>query len=144
MLDHPVPEILRVNLTDVALRIKSLAIDLGADSISDALMQALEPPPLASIQKAVGTLIEVGALTTTEDMTPMGRRLSQLPADIHLSKFFLVASMLKCLDPALTIGAALTSKSPFVAPFGQERQADAAKTAFKKGDFGWCVCLAHR
>ncbi|KAH8835166.1 P-loop containing nucleoside triphosphate hydrolase protein [Flagelloscypha sp. PMI_526] len=134
MAEHPVPEILRVNLTDVALRIKSLSIDLGANSIADALSQALEPPPLASIQKAVATLLEVGALTTTEDLTSLGRRLAQIPADIHLSKLFIAASLLRCLDPALTVGAVLASKSPFVAPLGQEKQADAAKASFKRGE----------
>jgi ATP-dependent RNA helicase DHX29 len=41
--------------------------------------------------------------------------------------------LFKCLDPALTIAATLNSKSPFVAPFGREQEADTIKQSFKKG-----------
>jgi HrpA-like RNA helicase len=54
----------------------------------------------------------------------MGRLLSKLPTDVHLGKFLLVATMFRCLDPALTIAAALNSKSPFLTPFGAEEVRD--------------------
>jgi HrpA-like RNA helicase len=109
---------------------------------------------------AVSSLVEVKALTANEDITPMGRLLSKLPMDVHLGlcplpfgflsvprlkrpsrsrlpffigKFLLVAALFKCLDPALTIAATLNSKSPFVAPFGLEQEADRAKASFKTG-----------
>lgn len=63
----------------------------------------------------------------------MGRLLSKLPTDVHLGKFLLYAVILQCLDPALTIAAALNSKSPFVSPFGFEEEADRAKNGFKVG-----------
>lgn len=72
-------------------------------------------------------------MTATEEITPMGRLLSKLPADVHLGKFLLTAVLFKCLDPALTIAAALSSKSPFIAPFGMEAEADRAKDEFKQG-----------
>jgi ATP-dependent RNA helicase DHX29 len=53
--------------------------------------------------------------------------------DVHLGKFLLIAALFKCLDPALTIAATLNSKSPFVAPFGLEQEADRAKLSFKTG-----------
>ena len=88
----------------------------------------------------------------------MGRLLSKLPMDVHLGafprlrlprrsgtdsftsffipgKFLLTAALFKCLDPALTIAATLNSKSPFVAPFGLEQEADRAKLSFKIGSF---------
>ena len=65
----------------------------------------------------------------------MGRLLSKLPTDVHLGKFLLTAALFRCLDPALTIAAALNAKSPFVAPFGHEEKADAAKTSFRIGQF---------
>jgi len=61
----------------------------------------------------------------------MGRLLSKLPTDVHLGKFLLIATLFRCLDPALTIAAALNSKSPFVSPFGFEQEADRAKLAFR-------------
>jgi ATP-dependent RNA helicase DHX29 len=39
------------------------------------------------------------------------------------------------LDPALTIAATLNAKSPFVAPFGFEHEADRIKLTFKTGAF---------
>lgn len=63
----------------------------------------------------------------------MGRLLSKLPTDVHLGKFLLIATLFRCLDPALTIAASLNSKSPFVSPFGSEQEADRAKNTFRVG-----------
>jgi ATP-dependent RNA helicase DHX29 len=73
----------------------------------------------------------VRALTTSEEITPLGRLLSKLPTDVHLGKFLLIATIFRCLDPALTIAAALSSKSPFLIPFGAESEADLAKGNFR-------------
>jgi ATP-dependent RNA helicase DHX29 len=78
-------------------------------------------------------LLQVGALTLNEEITPLGRLLSALPTDIHIGKFLLMATIFRCLDPALTIAATLNSKSPFITPFGHEREADRAKSSFMRG-----------
>jgi ATP-dependent RNA helicase DHX29 len=124
---------LRLSLQDLALRIKILKIKLG-NSIEDVLSRALDPPSSINIQRAIAALVEVKALTSSEEITPMGRLLSKLPMDVHLGKFLLVAALFKCLDPALTIAATLNSKSPFITPFGFEGAAEAAKRAFAVGE----------
>lgn len=43
----------------------------------------------------------------------------------------LFGAIFKCLDPVLTIAAALSFKSPFVRPFGKEDEADAARARFR-------------
>ena len=134
LAEHPVPEMLRLSLQDLALRIKILKIKLGT-SVEDVLLRALDPPSPANIQRAIAALIEVKALTALEEITPMGRLLSKLPMDVHLGKFLLVAALFRCLDPALTIAATLNSKSPFITPFGFEGAADAAKKSFAIGEF---------
>jgi ATP-dependent RNA helicase DHX29 len=63
----------------------------------------------------------------------MGRLLSKLPTDVHVGKFLLIATLFRCLDPALTIAAALSSKSPFLAPLGLEAEAERAKASFQIG-----------
>lgn len=63
----------------------------------------------------------------------MGRLLSQLPTDVHLGKFLLIATLFRCLDPALTIAATLNSKSPFLTPLGLEAEAEKAKLSFRVG-----------
>ncbi|QRV95667.1 Helicase associated domain (HA2) [Ceratobasidium sp. AG-Ba] len=129
MVDNPSPEILRLGLADLALRIKIMNVEIGT-SVEDVLSRALDPPSLTNIQRAVNALIEVKALTTTEQITALGRQLSKLPMDVHLGKFLLQSVILGCLDAALTICATLNAKSPFLKPFGFETQADAARMAF--------------
>ncbi|QRW22773.1 Helicase associated domain (HA2) [Rhizoctonia solani] len=128
---QPTPEILRLSLADLALRIKIMNIQIGS-SVEDVLTRALDPPSSTNIQRAVNALIEVKALTTTEQITNLGRLLSKLPMDVHLGKFLLQSVLLGCLDSALTICATLNAKSPFLKPFGFEAQADAAKLSFAK------------
>lgn len=132
MAEHPVPEMLRLSLSDLALRTKIMKVDVGS-SIEDILSKALDPPSAVNVQRAVASLVEVGALTVGEEITPLGRYLAQLPTDVHLGKFLLTATMFKCLDPALTIAAALNSKSPFLTPFGKEDEAERQKAAFRLG-----------
>ncbi|KAJ7170010.1 P-loop containing nucleoside triphosphate hydrolase protein [Mycena filopes] len=128
--EHPLPEMMRLSLSDLALRIKIMKVKLGT-TIEDVLSRALDPPVAINVQRAIAMLVEVGALTSSEEITPMGRLLSKLPTDVHLGKFLLTATLFRCLDPALTIAAALNSKSPFLSPFGHEHEADRAKLAFR-------------
>ncbi|KAF4605335.1 hypothetical protein EYR40_004119 [Pleurotus pulmonarius] len=125
---QPLPEMMRLSLSDLALRIKIMKLQLGK-SIDDVLSRALDPPVAINVQRAISSLVK--ALTPQEDITPMGVLLSKLPTDVHLGKFLLVATIFRCLDPALTIAAALNSKSPFVTPFGLEQEADRAKHSFR-------------
>lgn len=138
MVEHPLPEMLRLSLSDLALRIKIMRINIGS-SIEGVLNQALDPPSSVNIQRAIAALVEVQALTASEEITPMGRLLSKLPTDVHLGKFLLLATLFRCLDPALTIAAALNSKSPFLTPFGLEEEADRAKASFKLGEYDRCL-----
>ena len=149
MADHPLPEMMRLSLSDLALRIKIMKVRLGS-SIEDVLSRALDPPVSINVQRAISmlvevcltwirtllpfTLLKVRALTPSEEITPMGRLLSTLPTDVHLGKFLLTATLFRCLDPALTIVAVLNSRSPFVSPFGFEQEADRAKNSFRVGE----------
>jgi ATP-dependent RNA helicase DHX29 len=58
LADQPDPEIMRLSLSDLALRIKILKVNLGS-SIEDVLSRALDPPTPGNIQKAVAALVEV-------------------------------------------------------------------------------------
>ncbi|KAG5221434.1 P-loop containing nucleoside triphosphate hydrolase protein [Salix suchowensis] len=93
--------------------IKIMKLQLGK-SIDDVLSRAIDPPVAINVQRAISSLVE---------------------AYVHLGKFLLVATVFRCLDPALTIAAALNSKSPFVTPFGLEQEADRAKHSFRTGQF---------
>jgi ATP-dependent RNA helicase DHX29 len=58
---QPDPEIMRLSLSYLALRIKILKVDLGS-SIEEVLLRALDPPSSVNIQRAVSVLVEVCSL----------------------------------------------------------------------------------
>src|ERR1700733_5212233 len=129
MADQQTPELFRLSLQDLAIRVK--ICKLG--SIEETLGQALDPPSSKNIRRAINALIDVRALTLGEELTPLGTQLAKLPLDVFLGKLILLGSLFKCLDAAITIAAILSSKSPFSAPFGARSQADTVRLAFKRG-----------
>ncbi|KAK4120089.1 P-loop containing nucleoside triphosphate hydrolase protein [Parathielavia appendiculata] len=131
MNDQQTPEMLRLSLQDLAIRVKICKIG----GIEETLTQALDPPSQKNIRRAIDALVDVRALTaTTEELTPLGLQLARLPLDVFLGKLILLGAVFKCLDMAITVAAILSSKSPFVAPFGQRSQADSVRRGFRKGD----------
>lgn len=130
MNEHQVPEMLRLSLQELVMRVK--ICKLG--SIEQTLSDALDPPSSKNIRRAVDALIEVGALTSNEELTPLGEQLAKLPLDSILGKMILLGCIFSCLDVTLTAAAILSSKSPFVSPFGSRQAADGARLAFKKAD----------
>ncbi|ORE07464.1 HA2-domain-containing protein [Rhizopus microsporus var. microsporus] len=131
MPDFETPEILRLPLEELCLRIK--VYNLG--SIRSVLSTALDKPSSQMIDNAISSLKEAQALTTEEDerLTPLGSHLVNLPVDIHIGKMILFGAIFRCLDPILTIAAMLSYKSPFARPFGKEREADIARSRFEVG-----------
>jgi len=149
MADQQTPEMLRLSLQDLIMRVK--ICNLG--DIQSTLAQALDPPMEKNIRRAIDALIEVGALTGSEQLTALGHQLSKLPLDPYLGKLVLYGTIFGCLDASLTVAAILTSKSPFVASagarpaaafarysaaaVGSREQTDQAKLSFKRGK--WCL-----
>lgn len=130
MADNQTPEMLRLSLQDLVMRVK--VCKLGG--IEHALSSALDPPSTRNIRRAIDALIEVDALTTSEELTPLGQQLAKLPLDAQLGKLIVLASIFGCLDFALTAAATLTSKSPFLSPMHAKKQADTVRLGFKRGD----------
>ncbi len=130
MAEQQTPELLRLSLQDLAIRVKTCKLG----GIEETLAMALDPPSARNIRRAIDALIDVKALTPSEDLTPLGNQLSRLPLDVFLGKLILLGSIFKCLDATLTIAAILSSKSPFQAPFGARQQADTVRKAFARGD----------
>ena len=123
------PEMLRLSLQDLVLRVK--ICQLG--EIEQTLSEAVDPPSPKNIRRAIDSLVDVKALTVAESLTPLGRQLAKLPLDVFLGKLILVGAIFNCLDATLTIAAIISSKSPFSAPMGSRGEADLARLAFKKG-----------
>lgn len=56
------------------------------------------------------------AIDSWEEVTALGHHLLELPMPPRLGKMVLVATILKCLDPVLTVAACLAHKDPFLLP----------------------------
>lgn len=130
MNDQQTPEMLRLSLQDLAIRVK--VCNLGG--IEETLSGALDAPSAKNIRRAVDALKDVRALTQGEELTPLGRQLSRLPLDVFLGKLILFGVVFKCLDMAITTAAIMSSKNPFAAPFGQRAQANKARLSFRRAD----------
>ncbi|KAF3964534.1 hypothetical protein CMV_011182 [Castanea mollissima] len=126
MLQYQLPEILRTPLQELCLHIKSL--QLG--TIGSFLAKALQPPDALAVQNAIELLKTIGALDDMEELTPLGRHLCTLPLDPNIGKMLLMGSIFQCLNPALTIAAALAHRDPFVLPISRKEEADEAKRSF--------------
>lgn len=71
---------LRLSLSDLALRIKILKVDIGK-SIEDALSRALDPPSSGNIQRAVATLVEVRVASCYSPNDAIGLALLGFPGE---------------------------------------------------------------
>lgn len=52
------------------------------------LHRFLDPPSETAIDSAVQMLIEAGALTKDEVLTPLGRHLANIPVELRLAKVY--------------------------------------------------------
>lgn len=130
MAEHQLPELQRLNLDELALRVKT--VQMGG--IEEVLLEALDAPTQENVKRSINSLIEVGALDAEQNLTMLGKHLAKLPVDATLGKLILYGVRYSCLDPCLVIAAALSSKSPFENPMGREREAGAAKQLFVRGN----------
>jgi ATP-dependent RNA helicase DHX29 len=130
LADQQTPEIMRLSLQDLVLRVKIC----GLGDVEEVLTSALDSPTAKNIRRAIDSLVEVKALTSDEELTPLGQQLAKLPLDVYLGKLVLVGCIFGCVDAVITMAAMLSSKNPFVSPGGYGGEAERAKLAFKRGD----------
>ena len=123
LADFTTPEILRTPLDALCLQIKILRLG----DVREFLGQAIEPPPENAIASALRSLTELDAIDATDELTPLGHHLAELPVDARLGKMMLYGAMFSCLDPVLTIAAGVGFRSPFVSPMDKREEADEAK-----------------
>ncbi|MEV7628259.1 ATP-dependent RNA helicase HrpA [Actinoplanes sp. NPDC089786] len=124
------PEILRTNLASVILQMTSLGLgDL-------AKFPFIDPPDKRNITDGVKLLEELGALTGRE-LTPLGRKLAQLPVDPRLARMVMEADKQDCVAEVMVIAAALSIQDPRERPADKQQQADEKHSRFvdKESDF---------
>lgn len=104
---------------------------LGLGRIAHFLSKAIEPPSAQAIEHVIEMLRSFNALERHEEaLTPLGYHLGSLPVDARIGKMMIFGCIFRCLDPILTIAAAISYRSPFVAPMEKREEADKAKQTF--------------
>ncbi len=123
------PEILRTNLASVILQMTALGLgDVAA-------FPFLDPPDSRAIRDGVALLEELGALDPDQPedarrLTPLGRRLAQLPIDPRLARMVLEAERHSCVREVMIIAAALSIQDPRERPSDKQQAADEAHRRF--------------
>jgi pre-mRNA-splicing factor ATP-dependent RNA helicase DHX16 len=127
MSDETSPEILRTNLSQVVLSLKSLGID---DLIH---FDFLDKPPTDALIRSLEQLYALGALNDRGELTKLGRRMAELPLDPPMSKCLIASEKYGCSEEIMTICAMLSvNNSIFYRPKDKAVMADSAKAAFHR------------
>ena len=122
--DFTTPEILRTSLAAVILRMA--ALKLG--DIQD--FPFIEPPKASAVREGVQTLTELGAVRKDGTLTPIGKRLADLPIDPRVARMVLAGAEEGCLAEVLVIASALEAQDPRLRPADQQADADQTHAAF--------------
>ncbi|GAA2669457.1 MULTISPECIES: ATP-dependent RNA helicase HrpA [Actinosynnema] len=121
------PEILRTNLASVILQMTSI----GLGDIAG--FPFIDPPESRNIADGVQLLQELGALAPTpgRELTPLGRKLAQLPIDPRLARMVVEADRNGCVREVMVIAAALSIQDPRERPADKQQAADEQHARFK-------------
>jgi ATP-dependent helicase HrpA len=123
-------EILRTNLASVILQMTSA----GLGEIEK--FPFIDPPDHRNIRDGVQLLQELGAFDPAEKdakkkLTPLGRKLSQLPVDPRLARMVIEADRNGCVREVMVIASALSIQDPRERPAEKQAQADQQHARFK-------------
>jgi pre-mRNA-splicing factor ATP-dependent RNA helicase DHX16 len=125
MEESATPEIQRTNLNGVVLLLKSLGINDLLD------FDWLDAPATESLISALNQLFALQALNVQGELTHLGRRMSELPIDIMLSRAILASDKLGCVEEVLSIVSMLSEASTlFFRPKERKLLADSARARF--------------
>lgn len=122
------PEILRTSLAAVILQMAAL----GLGDIER--FPFLDPPDARQIRDGIALLQELGALDTQSKLTPLGRRLAQLPVDPRMGRMVLEAGETGCASEVVVIAAGLSIQDPRERPAEHQAQADQSHARFADPD----------
>ena len=159
------PEIFRVSLATVILRMSALELGVGRDTLlakpadcgSGRLVAPpapegsappwrgydisefpfLEPPTPRMIADGYQLLAELGAIDEARQLTSLGHELAKLPLDPKIARLLLAGRQYHCLTEILIIASALSVQDPRERPLDRQEAADAAHKRFadERSDF---------
>ena len=135
--EHTDPEVLRVSLAALILKLGSLHLGAPED------FPFLEPPDPRQIKAGYKLLEELGAVEAGGALSGLGRRLARLPTDPRIGRMVLAAESWNCLTEVLIIASGLSIQDPRERPHEAQAEADEAHRQFADGnsDFLWFLNL---
>jgi ATP-dependent helicase HrpA len=122
---HTDPEIKRVSLAGVILRMKTLRLG----DIEE--FPFLDPPQARAITDGYRVLEELGAISEDGELTRIGDQLGRLPLDPRLGRMILGARDEDALREVVIIASALGLQDPRERPQAVAQKADEAHRAFR-------------
>ncbi|MFH1075801.1 MAG: ATP-dependent RNA helicase HrpA [Pseudomonadota bacterium] len=129
------PEILRSNLAETLLRMKSLKLG------DVRRFPFIDPPSGKSIKDGHAILKELGAIDKEERLTSLGKALARLPMDPRLGRMIIEAKKEGALREVLVIASALSVRDPRERPSDKTAYADQAHAAFADTQSDFLVYL---
>ncbi len=123
--EHTDPEIKRVGLAGVILRMKMLRLGELAH------FPFLDPPQARAIAEGTRVLEELGALDERGDLTTLGEQLGRLPIDPRLGRMVLGGRDEGALREVVIIAAVLGLADPRDRPAAAQQRADEAHRKFR-------------
>ena len=159
------PEIFRVSLATVILRMSALELGAGRDTLlaepadcgsgrlvappapkgfappsrgyDIAEFPFIEPPSPRMIADGYQLLAELNAIDEARQLTPLGHELAKLPLDPKIARLLLAGRQYHCLTEILVIASALSVQDPRERPLDRQEAADTAHKRFadERSDF---------
>merc|ERR1719341_1633089 len=93
----------------------------------------MEPPDEKVVDMSLALLRNISALDDSENLTPLGFHLAQLPMDPLTGRMLIMAAVFSCVGPILTVAATNSFKDAFVVPMGEEKTVQELKRKMSTG-----------
>ena len=132
------PEIRRTNLASVILSMLSL-LSLKPQDIS--AFPFVDPPDARFVSDGFRLLFELGAVTASDQLTPLGRKLARLPIDPRLARMLLAGADHGGLREVLIVVAGLAVQDPRDRPADKRQAADQAHRRWHDPDSDFVALL---
>lgn len=116
---YATPEILRTSLTKVVLDSKVFSDNMDAVKFFAELPT---PPETEAIMRAVEDLTDLGLLDENENLTPLGRTISEFQMEPKLAKALINAVIFKCVTPMIDIVTLFSAETELFSGALREKQ----------------------
>jgi HrpA-like RNA helicase len=100
------------------------------DQISFALTRFFNFCFFFVVRNALETLLSLGALSPSQQLTELGKRMAELPLEPMLSKAVIVSKEFNCFEEILSIVSMLSVESIFYNPRSKQQQVSLARNQF--------------